>query len=87
MKISISQKNISSYSEIDKFALIPKKLWSDFELGEKELMLDGRKLKVEILEMLCDCMGANKTHQHRIIDLREFWDELSLDGKKEINVE
>lgn len=86
MKLTISSKSLSSYSEIDKFALIPKKLWDDFGLGEKELSINGRNFKVEIIEMLCDCMGTNKNHEHRIIDLREIWDELDLTGQKEISI-
>lgn len=86
MKITISSKTLSSYSEIDKFALIPKKQWADFELGEHELIINGKNEKVEIIEMLCDCVGPDKIHQHRIIDLRNVWDDLSLESKKEIEI-
>lgn len=86
MKLTISSKIMGSFSEIDKFALIPKKLWGDFGLGEKELVINGQTVRVEIIEMLCDCAGPDKNHQHRIIDLRGVWNDLGLDDKKEISL-
>ncbi|PIT97237.1 hypothetical protein COT77_02615 [Candidatus Berkelbacteria bacterium CG10_big_fil_rev_8_21_14_0_10_41_12] len=86
IKLSTSDKTLGSFSEIDKFAIIPKKLWDDFPAGKKMINIRGKNREVEVYEILCDCMGKEKKHNHRIIDLRELWKELDLKNKTKIEI-
>jgi len=84
MKLKTHNKPINEYTEIDKFLLIPKKLWEDFNIGEMTLKLDGKSICLRVYEIPCDCVAPH--HQHRIIDLRDVWDELKLSANSEIEI-
>ncbi|MCX6809489.1 MAG: hypothetical protein NTZ65_01935 [Candidatus Berkelbacteria bacterium] len=85
IKIKVHNKIFGKYSEIDKFFLVPKKIWDDFEVGEKELKINNQKVRVRIYDVLCDC--SSKMHNHRIADLRSVWEKLNLEEGNEITVE
>ena len=76
LKLKAHNKNFNEYTEIDKFLLIPKKVVDEFEIGEMELKLNGKKAKVRIYDIPCDCNEAK--HTHRLLDLRDVWDKLNL---------
>lgn len=84
MKFKAHDKPINEYTEIDKFLLIPKKLWEDFGVGDTSLKLDGKSKKLRIYEIPCECVTPR--HQHRIIDLRDVWNELNLSANQEIEI-
>jgi len=85
IKLKVHTKPISKQTDIDKYLLVPKKLWSDFEAGEMSLKLNGTKVKTRIYEIPCNCVGEE--HIHRIIDLRELWEKLDLKENSELEVE
>lgn len=84
MKLKTHNKPINEYTEIDKFLLIPKKMWEDFELGETTLRLNGKTEKLRIYDIPCECVAPH--HQHRIIDLRDVWNKLRLSANQEIEI-
>jgi len=84
IRLKAHNKKVSEYSDIDKLILIPKKLWEDFPLGEGEYILSGKKLKLRIYEIPCNCNPVK--HVHRIIDLRDKWEELNLSEGIELEI-
>lgn len=85
LKLKAHENKISKFSEIDKLILIPKKNWDDFELGEKEYGLNGKRLKLRVYEIPCDC--SHQMHNHRILDLRDIWSELKITDGDEMEIE
>jgi len=84
LRLKAHDKPINEYTQIDKFLLVPKKLWNYFEKGENELRLNNQKLRTRIYEIPCDCVLPR--HSHRIIDLRESWEKLKLSNGQEVEV-
>lgn len=76
IKLTVQQKKFNQYTDINKFALIPKKYWNLFTTGENNLIINSTNTKVIIYEIPCDCTG-NK-HHHMIIDLADIWNKLRL---------
>ena len=85
IKIKVHSKVFGKYSEIDKFFLVPKKYWDDFETGDKELKINNQKVILRIYDVLCDC--SSKMHTHRVVDLRSVWEKLNLKEGNEIILE
>lgn len=85
IKLKVHDKTLSKMSDIDKFFLVPKKQWDYFPLGENQLKLNGKDLKILIRDIPCEC--SQELHYHRIADLREIWDELELKDGQEIGVD
>ena len=75
---------LGSFSEIDRFILIPKKYWDDFIPGETKLKIKGEQVSVRIYDIPCDC--SIKMHTHRIIDLRDIWEKLQIKNGDEVEV-
>lgn len=84
MKLKIYAKEFNKYTQIDKFALIPKKMWNDVETGSQQVCINGQEVRVRIYDVPCDCNG--KMHSHRLIDLRDVWDKLGLRSNKNIEI-
>jgi len=84
MKLKVFTKAFNDFTEIDKFIVVPKKIWNDIEIGEQALNIKGTAIKVRIYDIPCDCTGA--MHSHRLIDLRNVWDKLKLQDKEEVEV-
>ena len=84
LELKAQNKRFNEFTEIDKFALIPKKQWSDFELGENTLILNGREQKVRAYEIPCTCIGQK--HTHRILDLRPIWNKMNFQDHEIIEV-
>jgi len=78
-------KPINEHTEIDRCLLIPKKLWDDFEAGDLNVKIDGKKITTRIYDVFCECVGPN--HTHRILDLRETWDDLGLKENQVVEIE
>ena len=84
IKLKARNKPISEFTEIDKYFLVPKKLWEDFPVGETKLAVAGNKITLRIYDVPCECVPQK--HQHRIIDLRDAWDGLKLKENQEVEV-
>lgn len=76
---------VGKHSTIDKLILIPKKICDDFTVGESEYILNNKKLKLRVYDVPCDC--SSPTHTHRIVDLRDVWDQLNLKEGSELEIE
>ena len=85
MKLKAHDKQITSYSEVDKIVLIPKKIWEDFELGKNNLKINGNPFSLRVYDLPCDC--NKQMHTHRVIDLREVWGELNLKDGQVLEIE
>jgi len=85
IKLKVHTKPVSPQTDIDKYLLVPKKLWDDFGAGETSLKLNGTKIKTRIYEIPCHCVGED--HFHRIVDLRELWEKLDLKENVEVEIE
>ena len=85
LELKAQDKKFNGFTEIDKFALIPKKKWDDFELGENTLVLNGSRHKVRVYEVPCTCIGQR--HTHRILDLRSVWNKMDLRDHERIEVD
>lgn len=85
IKLKVHNKPLNESTSIDKYILVPKKLWEDFNCPELELRLNGKKTKLRTYEIPCQCVG--KQHTHKIIDLREIWDEMKLSGSSIVEIE
>lgn len=85
LKLKAHNTKISKFSEIDKLILIPKKNWDDFPLGESEYRLSGKKKPLRVYDVPCDC--SHQMHNHRILDLRDVWDELRIVDGNEMEIE
>lgn len=85
IKLKVHDKTLSQMSEIDKFFLVPKKQWDYFPLGENDLTIDGKSLKIWIHDIPCEC--SQELHYHRIADLREVWSVLGLKNGQEVRVD
>ena len=75
---------LGSFSEIDRFVLIPKKYWDDFLVGVTKFKIKGKKVSVRIYDIPCDCYP--KKHTHRIIDLRNIWGDLQIKNGEELPI-
>lgn len=78
-------KPINEHTEIDRYLLIPKKLWDDFETGELGVRINKKKIKTRIYDIFCECIGSK--HTHRILDLREAWSDLGLKESQSVEIE
>ena len=76
IKLKAHNKPFNDYTDIDKFLVVPKKLWNEIGVGETTLKINGSRVKLRVYDIPCDCVG--KMHQHRLIDLREIWDKIDL---------
>jgi hypothetical protein len=85
MKLKVHDKKISDYSEIDKIIFIPKKISDEFVLGENSIKIDGIKFTLRVYDLLCDC--NKQMHTHRVVDLRDVWEDLNLVDGKEVEIE
>jgi len=85
LKFKAHHGKISKFSEIDKLILIPKKNWEDFPLGEGEYRLNGKKQMLRVYDIPCDC--SHEIHNHRILDLRDIWDELEIKNGNGMEIE
>jgi hypothetical protein len=84
LKLKVQNKKFNDSTEIDKFVLIPKKYWENFEEGVNKITIDGTKTKVRIYSIPCVCIGS--PHEHKIIDLRPLWARLNLENKEEVEI-
>jgi len=85
LKLKTHGEPINQYTDIDKYLLVPKKLWGDFELGESELKIDGQKIRTRVYDIFCECTMPK--HNHRIVDLRDVWVKLNLKENQEVEIE
>jgi len=85
IKLKAHNKVLGQFSEIDKFLLVPKKLWDEIGEGDATLRLNGEKVKTRVYDILCNCVGEE--HHHRLIDLRELWEKMGIQDGDEITVE
>lgn len=85
LKLKVQNKKFNDSSEIDKFVLIPKKYWGNFEDGINKVKLDGVKINARIYEIPCTCVGS--AHTHKILDLRPHWEKFNLEFKEEIEID
>lgn len=85
MKLQAHHKKNDKFSQIDKFILIPKKNWDDFQLGESSYTINGKQINLRVYDCPCDCSG--KMHSHRIIDLRDAWEDLALSDGANVNID
>ena len=85
IRLKAHGKPLGRYSEIDKYVLIPKKLWEDFKPGEKDLVIKGIKTKTRVYDVLCDCVKPD--HNHRLIDLRDYWEQLGINDGDSLEIE
>ena len=76
MKLKAHDKKVSEFSEIDKIILIPKKISEEFALGAQKLKLDGKKTELRVYDVPCNC--NKEMHTHRVVDLRDVWDEMDI---------
>jgi hypothetical protein len=84
LRLKAHNKKISKFSEIDQLILIPKKNWDDFPLGEGDYRLNGKKFKLRVYDIPCDC--SQEMHNHRILDLRDIWNEEGMSEGKEMEI-
>lgn len=82
LKLKVHTKPISPYTDIDKYILVPKKIWDEFQVGSIEILINGSKVQTRVYDVFCDCVGEK--HSHRIIDLREQFDGLDLKENQEV---
>jgi len=85
IKLKTHNRSINKYTEIDRYLLVPKKLWDDFETGEFKVKINGTWIKTRIYDIFCECVGPK--HTHRVLDLRESWDRLGLKENQKVEVE
>jgi len=85
MILKAYDKKFNEYSDIDKFILVPKKVWDDIAVGEQEISINQKKVKLRVYDVPCDCAGV-AMHSHRIIDLRNIWDKLGLKDSQELEI-
>lgn len=85
LELKAQSKKFNEFTEINKFALIPKKWWDDFDLGNNTLIINGSKQRVRVYEVPCVCIGQR--HTHRILDLRSVWDKMDLRDHEKIEVD
>ena len=85
IRLKAHSRSVGKLNEIDKLLLIPKKNWDDFPVGEGEYKLNSKKLKLRVYDVPCDCSGED--HVHRIVDLREVWNNLALQEGTSLEVE
>lgn len=78
-------KPINEHTDIDRYLLVPKKNWGDFEIGDLELKINGINIKTRVYDVFCECVTPK--HNHRIIDLRDMWSKLDLKENIEVEVE
>lgn len=84
MKLKVHNKEFNEYTQIDKFALVPKKMWEEIETGSQSLSINGKNVTVRVYDVPCDCTGA--MHSHRLIDFRSVWDKLDLKANQDIEI-
>lgn len=84
ISLKFHNKAINQYTQIDKYFLVPKKVIDFFPEGEIVLLVDGKKIKTRVYNIFCDCRPEK--HTHRIIDLRDYAEKLSLENGKESEV-
>lgn len=84
VRLRVHSKPFNEHTKIDKFLMIPKKLWGDFETGLIVVQINGKKIKTRVYDIYCECIG--KQHTHRILDLREAWKELGLQDNLEVEI-
>jgi hypothetical protein len=84
IKTKALNKVFNEFTQIDKFALVSKKVWDDLPQGEANLSLNGKAVKVRIYDVPCNC--SNQMHTHRLIDLRDSWDDLKLTNGQVIEI-
>lgn len=84
MKLKFHKKPVNDYTEISDYLLIPKKLHAEFNEGDIELVINGRRVKTRIYDIFCDCQGEK--HIHKIIDLRDHYQKIGLEDGEEAEV-
>jgi hypothetical protein len=84
MKLKVHDKEFNQYTQIDRFAVIPKKMWDEFELGAQTLSINDNNVTVRVYDVPCDCSGS--MHSHRLIDLRAIWKDLGLQSNQDIDI-
>ena len=85
IKLRAHNKIIGNYNEIDRFLLLPKKNWDEIREGDVSIILNGKKVKTRVYDILCNCVGED--HHHRLIDLRGLWEDLKIKEGDNITVE
>jgi hypothetical protein len=78
-------KKLGDYNEIDKFLLVPKKLWDEIPEGEAEISLNGKRVKTRVYDIPCNCVAPD--HHHRLVDLRSVWDEMKFKEGDNVKIE
>lgn len=85
LKLKVHNKPFNEYADIDKFLVVPKKIWNEVAPGTMKLKINGSKVSARIYDIPCKCVS--KMHSHRLIDLREIWDKIGLKENEEVEVE
>ncbi len=85
IKLKAHNKPISEFTEIDKYLLVPKKLWDDFPPGETRLIVSRKRVSLRIYDVPCECVPQK--HQHRIIDLRAIWQDFKIEENQELSID
>jgi len=85
LRLKAHSQPLNEYTKIDKFVLVPKKLWDELTVGKIEFKLKGKKVKTRIYDIPCDC--NQRMHTHRLIDLRDEWDRLEITSGEELTLE
>lgn len=85
IKLKFHTKPINEFTDIDRYLLVPKKLWDDFPAGETNLKINGKNVKTRVYDIFCECTLPK--HNHRIIDLRSTWQQVDAKENEEVKVE
>ena len=85
LKLKVQNKRLNEFTEIDRFALIPKKWRENFEFGENNISINGSRFSIRTYEIPCTCV--KEKHTHMILDLRDVWEKLKLKDHDTIDIE
>ncbi len=84
IKLIVQNRKLNDFTNIDKFALIPKKWWDYFDAGDNFISLNNIKMQLQVFEVPCTCVGSK--HTHRILDLRKIWDKFNFHNHQTIEI-
>ncbi|HLD34886.1 MAG TPA: hypothetical protein VJB62_03405 [Patescibacteria group bacterium] len=84
LKFRVHGKPLNEFTDIDKYFIVPKKMWDRFAPGDLELIIKGVKSKSRVYDIPCQCIGS--MHNHRLIDLRVLYKRLELKDNEEVVV-
>lgn len=85
IKLKAHNKPFNEFTDIDKFLVVPKKMWGEIALGSLKLKIKNLNVTVRIYDIPCSCIG--KMHSHRLIDLRGVWDKVQIKENEKVTVQ